>query len=114
MELCKRYPGAQGSFKLIDTPGPDEDGQGGLLGDKVQQVLQSADAVICVINGQYLKNKAQADVRDMIRSKVASVRAPHGTVYAPQPNLMPPMVCLSRNGRIQLAGEHHGSDQPHG
>lgn len=73
MELCKRYPGAHGSFKLIDTPGPDEDGQGGLLGDKVQQILQSADAVICVINGQNLRNKAQANVRDMIRSKIISL-----------------------------------------
>jgi GTPase SAR1 family protein len=67
MELCRRFPGGTvGSFSLIDTPGPDEAEQGKLLYEKVEQVLQEADAVICVINGRQLRNQAEASVRRLI------------------------------------------------
>jgi hypothetical protein len=68
MELCRRFPGgALGKFSLIDTPGPDEAMQGAILYEKVQQVLQDSDAVICVINGKQLKNNAQQSVLDLIK-----------------------------------------------
>lgn len=78
MEMCKRFnSSAQGAFQLIDTPGPDEASQGDLLIEKVQQILQDAHAVICVVNGRQLRNQAQASVRDMIKSKrLASLSCP--------------------------------------
>ena len=67
--MCKRFTDAHCTLKLIDTPGPDEDYQGKLLEEKVQQILMDVDAVICVVNGKQLRNQAQASIGNMISSK---------------------------------------------
>lgn len=67
MAICRRFNVAtMGNFELVDTPGPNEAGQGSTLTDKVTQILEKSDAIICVINGKQLRNKAEQDIEQLI------------------------------------------------
>jgi predicted GTPase len=58
-----------GDFQLVDTPGPDEAGQGDTLMTKVKEILREADAIICVLNGRLLRNKAEHNIQKLINSE---------------------------------------------
>ena len=63
--LKDRVNSSEGKISLIDTPGPNEAGQGHLKG-VVKQQLAQASAVVCVVDPFQVDSEAQAEVRNWI------------------------------------------------
>jgi hypothetical protein len=60
-----------GSFALLDTPGPNEAGQGDVLRNRLAEQIKRASMVLCVMD--YTKLNCEED--DAIRKQIADMKA---------------------------------------
>jgi GTPase SAR1 family protein len=68
MALSRRYNlSTVAEFSLIDTPGPDEARQSSFLDLRLREVLQQANAVICVTTANSMQNTAEDNVCKMVQ-----------------------------------------------
>ena len=64
--LADRAETSTGKLTLIDTPGPNEAGQGHLKG-VVKEQLAKASAIVCVVDPTQADSEAQAELRDWLQ-----------------------------------------------
>jgi hypothetical protein len=73
--LADREGNCAGKLSLVDTPGPNEAGQGGLKG-VVKEQLAKASAIVCVAEPTQVDSEAQAEIRDWIQGAQKTSGAP--------------------------------------
>ena len=64
--LADRVKQSPGRLTLIDTPGPNEAGQGHLKG-VVKEQLAKASAIVCVVDPTQADSEAQAEIREWLQ-----------------------------------------------
>jgi GTPase Era involved in 16S rRNA processing len=62
---------SQGHFTLLDTPGPNESGQGQRLRRLLKDQLNQSSAIIAVLDYTQLKSEAEAEVRAMLQEEIS-------------------------------------------
>mmetsp|Transcript_45855 Transcript_45855/g.81959 ORF Transcript_45855/g.81959 Transcript_45855/m.81959 type:complete len:1012 (-) Transcript_45855:553-3588(-) len=68
MALSRRFNlSTVAEFSVIDTPGPDEARQSAFLELRLREVLQQANAVICVTTANSMQNTAEDNIRMMVQ-----------------------------------------------